>query len=420
MNGEHVKTIAVVGLSDEDAAHLRLLVRKAAASLDAHWRWGVETEADLIVVDPASFAGLMARSRARVQGIRCALLGGDGGTPAGDDTILRKPLRVEAVCELLSQVAGELRPSQVVAPQHQDFYFGDLGETPADTVLPAPLTEVPAERRAASVPSGLDELLRAHPDADHQPRRPTGRLDEHTTIEPGRPPPPPPMLGEPLPPTEPLSSRLRDRVVTTTPRSTLPARAAEDARSHSLRHYLTGEVLAGPSSISLPDAPDLVVDPRNQTYHAAGGLADLEPYCRQPLRRGDWHPLTTGGLARLQAGGGGQPYTRLLWLYALLASDGQLAAHLDPGGTYLLKRWFEIDRGYARQFRIASVMVQPQRIHEIARAADVPMSEVFDTINAFDAIGYLQWTPRPPRHAAENTGAFASLMRRLRKPIGRG
>ncbi|MCR6702045.1 MAG: hypothetical protein NVV68_13230 [Dokdonella sp.] len=414
-----MKTIAAVGLSDEDAAHLRLLVRKADASLDAHWRWGAETEADLIVVDPTSFAGLMARSRARVQGIRCALLGGDGGTPAGDDPILLKPLRLEAVCDLLRQVAGELQPSQVVTPQHQDFYFGDLGESPGESVLPAPLGEAPHDRREPSAPSGLDELLRAHPDADHQPRRPAGRLDQNTTIEPGRPPPPPAMLGEPLTPTDPLSSRLRDRTVTTAPRSAPPARAAEDARSQSLREYLTGDWLAGPSSIALPGSPDLVVDPRHRTYYAAGGLADLEPYCRQPLRRGDWHPLTTAGLARLQAGGGGQPYARLLWLYALLASDGHLAPHLDPGGTYLLKRWFEIDRGYARQLRIASVMVQPQRIHEIARAADVPMSEVFDTINAFDAIGYLQWTPRPPRHATENAGAFASLMRRLRKPIGR-
>lgn len=408
-----MKTIAAVGLSDEDAAHLRLLVRKAEASLRVHWRWGSETEADLVVVDPTSFAGLMARSRARVQGIRCVLFCGDGGTPAGDDPILLKPLRLDAVSALLSQVAGETQPSQTVAPRHQDFYFGDLGDASGDSVLPAPLGETPADRSGTA---GLDELLREHPEADHQPRRPAGRLDADTTIDPGRPPPLS-ILGEP-PVAEPLSSRLRDRIPTA-PHGSPPSRSSEDSRTHNLRDYLTGALLAGPSSIAQAGAPDLIVDPRSQTYHAAGSLVDLEPYCRQPLRRGDWHPLTSAGLAKLQSGGG-QPYSRLLWLFALLGSDGRLAGHLDPGGTYLLKRWLEIDRGYARQFRIASVMVQPQRIHDIARAADAPMSEVFDTINAFDAIGYLQWTPRPPRHAAENDGAFAALMRRLRKPIGRG
>ncbi|ANB18782.1 hypothetical protein [Dokdonella koreensis] len=409
-----MKTIAVVGLSDEDAAHLRLLVRKAESSLKMPWRWGTESEADLVVVDPASFAGLMARSRARVQGIRCALLDGGNGVPEGEDPVLHKPLKLDALVALLHQVAAQSQPSPVVAPRHQDFYFGDLGDTPTDSALPAPL----AAAAPPAFQSGLDELLRVHPEADPAPRPPAGRLDQDTSIAPAARPRDAGPVGPAQKDPDALRSRLRDRQVTAA-QGAPSTRSADDARTHGLSEYLTGSVLAGPSAIALPDAPELIVDPRSQVFHASGSLRDLEPYCRQPLRRGDWRPLTSAGLARLQAAGAGQPVQRLLWLCALLGSDGRLAPHLDPGGTYLLKRWLEIDRGYARQFRIASVMVQPQRIHDIARASDAAMGEVFDTINAFDAIGYLQWTPRSPRHADENGGAFAALMRRLRKPIGR-
>ena len=59
------KYLVVIGLSEEDEAHLRLLMRRAAIDHLSHmWRWGTEDQADLMVVDPNSFAGQMARNRA--------------------------------------------------------------------------------------------------------------------------------------------------------------------------------------------------------------------------------------------------------------------------------------------------------------------------------------------------------------------
>jgi hypothetical protein len=40
------------------------------------------------------------------------------------------------------------------------------------------------------------------------------------------------------------------------------------------------------------------------------------------------------------------------------------------------------------------------RLHEIARKAEATMVEVFDVVNAYDAIGLLEWQPRASRHAA--------------------
>ena len=52
-----------------------------------------------------------------------------------------------------------------------------------------------------------------------------------------------------------------------------------------------------------------------------------------------------------------------------------------------------------------------------AAHARVPMSDVFDFVNAYDAIGLIQVEPRQPRHAEpkQPTGLLASL----RKPFGR-
>ena len=110
-------------------------------------------------------------------------------------------------------------------------------------------------------------------------------------------------------------------------------------------------------------------------------------------------------------------YARLVWLDVLLHSGGQLARHLDPGGTYRLKRWIEIDQGFNRYFRIASVMLQPARLHEIAAASGAPMADVFDVVNACDAIGLLEWQARPPREAVR--AVAPTLLQRLRKPFGK-
>jgi hypothetical protein len=86
---------------------------------------------------------------------------------------------------------------------------------------------------------------------------------------------------------------------------------------------------------------------------------------------------------------------------ALLRSNGCLGAHLDPGGTYKVQRWMSVYGEYRKQYRIATMMLRPLRLHEIARKAEAKMVEVFDVVNAYDAIGLLEWQPRASRYAAD-------------------
>jgi hypothetical protein len=39
-------------------------------------------------------------------------------------------------------------------------------------------------------------------------------------------------------------------------------------------------------------------------------------------------------------------------------------------------------------------MLRPSRLHEIAAAPALPMAEVFDVVNAWDTIAYLECQPR--------------------------
>ena len=47
------RAIACVGLSDDEAAHLRLLARLGSGQLDHAWTWVNEADAGLLVADPA-------------------------------------------------------------------------------------------------------------------------------------------------------------------------------------------------------------------------------------------------------------------------------------------------------------------------------------------------------------------------------
>ena len=95
------KYLSVIGLSDEDTAHLRLLLRKIYGHLDNHWRWGAEENADLIIVDPSELSGQIARNRAFSGGRRCAIY--DEKEPLRDgEARLARPLKDENLIAVLN------------------------------------------------------------------------------------------------------------------------------------------------------------------------------------------------------------------------------------------------------------------------------------------------------------------------------
>jgi hypothetical protein len=369
------RTIAVVGVSEQEVAHLRLLLRKCADEIGQTWRWGEEESADLLVVDPDSFGGQMARTRAQGAGVRCAVF--SDRPVEGADLVLRRPLMRANVVEVLKQAASPASARADIGTQTEDFYTRDLGETPHVAI---------ARDEPEAAVGGLDEALQPQP------------LELRELV--GRDAPAPRAL--PAEPARKYASR-ESMLADTAPRE--------------LREYLEGNLLTMPARFALAGAPPLVLDPKNQVAHAPAGLGALEPYCHAKWRLCDWQPLTSTELADVRAEQQSHAYSRLVWLQALAQSDGHLAKHLDPGGTYKIKHWIEIDKDLGRYFRIASAMLQPARLHEIAAAAAAPMAEVFNLVNAYDAIGLIEWQPRARRH--ETAPPAPSLMGRIKKPWGR-
>ncbi len=159
-------------------------------------------------------------------------------------------------------------------------------------------------------------------------------------------------------------------------------------------------VQRGPLVIERQGLPRLVIDPAAGNYHANAPLSRLEPYFLDPLKGSEYRQLPTARLVEMRGTAPGRPLVHLHWMSALLRSNGCLGAHLDPGGTYRVQRWMSVYGEYRKQYRIATMMLRPLRLHEIARKADAKMIDVFDVVNAYDAIGLLEWEPRKSRFAA--------------------
>lgn len=397
------KIIAVVGVSEEDTAHLRLLLRKAASELRYHWRWGAEDGADLVVVDPKSFAGELARNRVQAVGARCAtLLDADAADSAW--LTLHRPLKLPAFIDVMRTVEDTVIGELPLTPVSHEFYFStdaDAYDAPASVSV-----QVPSLR----VEPGFDEQLRHDPADDRPVHVVPMHIDPGTRIE---------ATGEPTQRSESRGAdsfdALRRHPLALEPDAALPFRrdAVEDVRGRPLRAYLEEGLLGGPSRIELDGVPALVLDPKNAMFHAGNTLRALMPYCRTPLLRSVWQALTTTELVAIRENEPSQPYERLFWLDALVRSQGRLAAHLDPGGRYWLRRPFSAGEEFPVVARIAEALREPLRLHEIAAAAEAAMGDVFDTINAYDAIGCLAWEPRRPRNPTPDLSSRGGFLGRL-------
>ncbi|TDR45795.1 hypothetical protein DFR29_104225 [Tahibacter aquaticus] len=421
------KNLVVIGLSDEDTAHLRLLIRKAAEQLQQRWRWGSEEGADLVIVDADVFAGQMARTRALAAGMRVAVLTDESG-PSTTELRLNRPLKLANVIDVLNQSGGGLALAPAMGNISDDMYLEFAHASSSRLDPPDGLrhlfdeegdVDAQALGLAADEPVaiGADELFKRDEGA-HKPRFSVPlTLDDDTYVERGGA-------------TSRSESRVSDsaegmaRQPSAPGPNTLPpvkrgSNVNLDGSRHALRAYLQGQLLAGPAQIRLGDAPALTLDPKNEQFYTEGGLGQLEIYARAPLSRSDWRALTTAELAQVRDTQTAQPYQNLVWLEALVQSGGRLAAQLDPGGSYKLKRWLELDRDVRQHQRIARAMLQPARLNEISAAANVPMADVFDVVNAYYAIGLVEWETRASLRAPAKPEASGGLLSRLKRPFGR-
>lgn len=409
------KYLSVIGLSDEDTAHLRLLLRKIYGYLDNHWRWGTEENADLVIINPNELAGQIARNRAFSGGRRCAIY--DEKEPLRDgETRLARPLKDDNLLAVLNGTAeigvGLGKP---VLQHGDDFY--DLDALNPEFELEDDEAAGARAQRADHTPAvGLDEFLKPDAEAFKPQFSVPGKLQDNTTFE--------------ATPTRSArgDQRVADsvrgfgRLAREEPRTlntSAPAKRGEapaPAKQYTLRDYLRSDLLGGPATLALADAPPLTLDPKTQSFHTSGKLPSLAPYCTQELPQSGWRRATTNELAQIRSEQPAQPYSRLVWLDALLRSAGRLASHLDPGGRYRLKRSQQAEADFPSHARIIAALAAPAKVNEIAAASGASMEEVFDVINAYDAIGLIDMERRLPRHAEpEPTGFLA----RLRKPFGK-
>lgn len=391
------KTLALIGVSDHEAAHLRLIMRKAAPDLDHRWLWGEEGSADLLVIDAQTFAGQMARTRAQGAGMRHAIFSDE--RVDGDGLVLRRPLRLADVIALLNEAGGAVLHQPEIQANDAGFYTRDIGDDHGESIAPRP---GPAFDGGQAV-AGLDDMLRPQ------------SLDARDALD--RVQTRPPVI-----PAGTAATLSTTREAMQKPESMPPRKYATrsamlaDTTPHGLRAFMDGDLLGGPARYALPGSAPLVLDPKFRVAHAPAGLSALAPYCWRRWRPCDWQPLTSTELIEVRGSQRTFPYERLIWLDVLLHSDGKLAPHLDPGGTYRLAHWVQIDHDMSRYFRIASAMLQPMRLHEIAAASGAPMGDVFDVINAYDAVGLIEWEAR----ARRDDGVRApSLLDKLRNPFGK-
>ena len=408
------KYLSVIGLSDEDTAHLRLLLRKIYGHLDHHWRWGTEENADLIIVSPHELAGQIARNRAFSGGRRCAIYDENEALRSGE-TRLARPLKDDNLIAVLNgntEVGANLGAPVL---QHGDDFYDLDTLNPAFELEDDQAADARAHREAPA--PGLDELLKPDAEAFKPQFSVPGQLARETTFE----------------ATPGISARGDQRVADSvrgfgrlaredahTLNTSAPVKrgqAPAPSKPGILRDYLRSDLLGGPATLTLPDAPPLTLDPKTQSFHTTGKLPALAPYCSAELPASGWRRLTTNELAQTRSEQPAQPYSRLVWLDALMRSGGRLAAHLDPGGRYKLKRSQQAEADFPSHARIIAALAAPAKVNEIAAASGASMADVFDVINAYDAIGLIDMERRLPRHAEPEQPK--GLLAKLRNPFGR-
>lgn len=408
------KYLAVIGLSEEDTAHLRLLLRKVAGELGQNWRWGAEENADLIIVSPAELAGQIARNRAFSGGRRCAVYDNDEVLRSGE-LRLHKPLKAEDIIAALNDTGTpSMNLGQPVMRATADFYADDSlnAEFHIENDEDAALRK---QRRDTEPALGLDDLFKPDTEAAKPQFAVPMQIDAETRIERG---------------SRAASARSDRRIADSVRGIRGPGGKPEginisdadeaDANSasgnHPLRDYLRKNLLGGPARATLEGAAELVLDPKAQSFHAKGGLAALAPYCKADLARAAWRPVTTQDLSRLRMQEPARPYAHLQWLDAFVHAGGRLARHLDPGGRFRLKGGALTGADVPHHAKVVAALAAPAKLNEIAAASGAPMATVFDLVTAYDAIGLIEVQSRLSRNAPPpKSGLFS----RLRNPFSR-
>jgi hypothetical protein len=403
------KYLVVIGLNEEDTAHLRLMLRAVAGQLENKWRWGTEDNADLFVVDPADLSGQIVRNRAFSSGRRCVVVGTE--ELRNGETRMERPFKSDALVAMLNANASNASESGDGVNRFNNEFYDMDAFTPDFQIEDDETADARSRQREPNPAMGLDDLLRPDTESAKPQFAVPINLDADTSLS---------YAGGNSTRSE---NRLNDSMQML--RRDEKAEGINLGRGTSgtesglygLRKFLEGNLLGGPATVMLLGEPPLTLDPKQQQVYAPGTLRQLSPYCRHDFSRDAFRTVTSQELQRQRIEYRTYPYSQLIWLDVLIRSAGRLASHLDPGGRFRLKGLPKTEKEFPKHAAIVDALQTPAKLNEIASTARAAMGDVFDLVNAYDAIGLIEVERRVPRHTEppKPTG----LLSRLKKPFKR-
>lgn len=407
------RTFSIVGASEESAAHIRLLLRMAGTRLRHHWNLRDGDEADLVIIEPhGDLATGAIQTRCQAAGIPFAIL------CEQDDLIvhgmaLRRPLKLDQLVAILN-AAGTMRAeTDIVTGLDADFYNTELGDmvpqgkgshswdrpehTASDAALPG---NVPAAGQDAV--DAFTLLVHGDPLLEPEPEKPL--VDDTTRVQAGQSN----DSARHKLRREDTATRDAASLIGVTPLDVEPislgtphpasraarADAGSDAAVPVLPALLREGAILSPVRVTAPGLPDVVLDPKLRRFYTQHQLHELLPYAEAGADTVRSAAFAGSELLRVRESQIPRTFDELNWLFALAASHGRLAARLDPGGSYSIRHPLVAAPDLRAHSRIAALMTTPMPLHEVARASGARMEEVFDIVNAYDAIGRIEYIPR--------------------------
>lgn len=396
------RIVDFVGASDEELARLRLMMRKAGKQLVERWRLKVEPEdrPDLLLVDPSTVVGSTALARAREASQQCIVVG-DAGMSSGANEILQRPFKLEDVVRMLNAAGMAAMtatiPEKPKGPAITHNVFDDIFTSSDETVAAVEFADFNVEEFSFEIPSAnsfkseFDEaeaLFKQNADRDKRAALAKIKLGEEIGIE----------ATDGF--TERTGAKAEERApgtiyVSSQPPLNMRPTAEEDARAAAgderfrLDAFLTRSLLPGPSRLVHTSLPQITLDPKGRLFYAKGTLCVFEPHCMRQFAASAWQPLSAAEFAEVRAQLAGRAYAELMWLSAYLNSGGRLGNHMDPSALYRLRKPFELGRDYPQASKIVGLLQRSARAADLALAARCDLGEVYNVLNAFDAIGYL-------------------------------
>lgn len=422
------RTFAIVGASEEATAHIRLLLRMAGTRLLHHWELRDSDEADLVIIEPkGDLASNGIQTRCQAAGIPFAILC-DQNDLIVHGMALRRPLKLDQLAAILNAAGAMRAETDILTGLDADFYNTELSDAvpqgkrasstwdQSEHAIPdvgLSHTGLPDAPLSRSIPAdGADAAdaftLLVHGDPLIEPPPETPLLNEHTQVDATQggnsarhalrhddaatraaasligvaPLDVLPISIEPLYPTTPK------------PTQSLPGEAP------ALPALLREGAILSPVRISAPGLPDVVLDPKLRRFYTQCQLHDLLPYADVGADTLRSAAIAGSDLARVRESRIPRSFDELDWLFALAASRGRLHPKLDPGGSYNIRQALVAAPELRAHGRIAALMTTPMPLHEVARASGARMEEVFDIVNAYHAIGRVEYIPRQRLQAA--------------------